>query len=178
MNLHISADVGNYIAFVVGQNLFLLKRAGSAIRNPTANVNRIRDYYRANWDIALVRLTIEGLIFWAFQYYGLAKLVSLWGWTLPSWLILPNSFITYFPLGYAADSILDWLSMSPKLPNWIRTWIAENVPQMPVGLKLQNALGEAAGKVAVAKVAAVDAKAAAEEAEDAISKAQDVAPKP
>jgi hypothetical protein len=159
---HLLSDLLNYAAFLFGQYLFLLKRAGSAIRSPNTNITTRRQYFYLNWDVALIRGVIEGLIFWACQHYGISSLIGLWGWSLPAWLVLPQNFIVYLPLGYTADSILDWISMSPKLPAFLRSWLSENVPKLNGAAKVQIKLADAA--------------AANQEAGAAIEAAQKVVP--
>lgn len=162
MSEHLQSDLWNYAAFLAGQLLFLLKRAGAAIRDPNADIKRRRDYFKQNWDTWGIRATVEFPFFYGWKHYGLATITGFFGWTPPQWFVLPDNPLTAFFLGYAADSLLDWLSMSPKLPSFVRNWIGENVPQMPGVKKLQDTLDTAA--------------AATKEAGDAISKAQEIGP--
>jgi hypothetical protein len=166
--LPIQSDLLNYAAFLGGQCLFLLKRAGSAMRNPGTNITRRRDYFRLNWDTAFIRAAMEFPFFYGYRHYGFAHLVSWMGWTPPSWFTVPDNPLISFLLGYAADSLLDWLSMSQKLPGWLRSWISENVPKLQ-GDKLQKTLDKAAN-------AADLAAQAAKEAGTQVAKAQELVP--
>jgi hypothetical protein len=164
----IESDALNYAAFLLGQFLFLLKRAGSAMRNPSTNITRRRDYFKANWDTYLIRTAIEIPIFYGYRHYGFVHLVSWTGWTPPSWFSVPDNPLISMLVGYSVDSLLDWLAMSQKLPSWLRDWIAENVPKLQ-GDKLQKQLDRAAG-------AAADAAAANKEVVKQVAKAQDLVP--
>lgn len=126
------ADALNYGAFVGGQLIFLLKRAGSAVRNPgTVYVSRWA-FFKRNWDTFLIRALIEFPFFWIWRHYSVAQILLFFGWVVPSGWTVPNNPVTAFFLGYAADSILDWISLSEKLPSWLRSWLKENVPPNPM----------------------------------------------
>jgi hypothetical protein len=165
---HLQSDLLNYLAFLGGQFLFLLKRAGSAMRNPTTNITRRRDYFKINSDTFAIRAAFEFPFFYMYRHYGFVNLVGWMGWTPPSWFTVPNNPMVAFFLGYAADSLLDWISLSQKLPSWLRSWISENVPKLQ-GDKLQKQLDKAAG-------AAADAAAANKEVVKQVAKAQDMVP--
>lgn len=122
-----------YIAFLAGQGLFLLKRADSAIRNPTTTILRRRDFLYHNWVTILVRAAIELVaVFYPWQHFSTSQILAFFGWS--AWAGLTAGFssvATAFVLGFAADSILDWISISQKTPEFLRNWIRENVPQIP-----------------------------------------------
>ncbi len=163
---HLQGDLLNYAAFLVGQFLFLLKRSGSAIRNPNSKFSRRRDYFHKNWDTAMIRAALEFPIFYGWRHYSLASVVALIGWTPPAWFTPPDNPVTALFLGYAADSILDWIAQSEKLPKAFRKMLAESVPKMDGTAVIQQTLDKAqlAGKKAVEQAAkAVDAVAVAKE---------------
>jgi hypothetical protein len=161
VTVHLEGDLLNYAAFLAGQWLFLLKRAGSAVRNPATNITRRRDFFWMNWDTVLIRTAMEFPFFYGYRHYGLANLTAWMGWTPPTWFTVPDNPLIAFFLGYAADSLLDWISMSQKLPDFLRSWISENVPKLQ-GDKLQKTLDAAA--------------ASAQETKKLVAKAQDIAP--
>jgi hypothetical protein len=140
------------------------------MRNPGTNITRRRDYFKLNWDTALIRAAMEFPFFYGYRHYGFAHLVSWMGWTPPSWFSVPDNPLISFLLGYAADSLLDWLSMSQKLPDFLRSWISENVPKLQ-GDKLQKQLDKAAD-------AAQDAAAANKAVVKEVAKAQELVPGP
>jgi len=159
-----------YLAYIFGQFLFLLKRAWSAQRNQSTAVVTIGDYFRESAVPIFIRLILEAILYFALLHYhiALAYLVSLWGWNLPKGFDISqfvNPILT-LPAGYAIDSIVDALAVSNKIPNWARTWIAENVPQLPAGVKLQNAISKATD----AATAATDAAKKTVTAIDAVAK--------
>jgi hypothetical protein len=140
---NIPADLLAYLAFLVGQLVFLLKRAGSAIRNPNTKITSRRQYLYQNWDTWSIRALIEFPFFYGFRHYSLGQLTALVGWSVPSWLVIPDNPIPCFFLGYAADSLLDWAAMSPRLPSYLKSWIGENVPKFDIPVKLQENLDKA-----------------------------------
>jgi hypothetical protein len=163
-----------YLTYVFGQFLFLLKRAWSSKRNQATAVVTVGDYFRESSVPIFIRVCLEGVLYYVMLHYHLALewLVSMWGWNLPKGFDLTqfvNPALTFFA-GYAVDSLVDALSVSNKIPSSFRGWIAENVPQLPAGVKLQQALDKAAD-------AAADSKQAAKVTEIAIAKVQDIAPK-
>jgi hypothetical protein len=142
-----------WLCFFGGQCLFLLKRAGSAIRNPGTAVHTRRQYFALNWDTILIRAAIEGVfIFYPFHKFSLEQIVGFFGWNLSSTVLAnlstaADSLVGYFAIGYASDSVLDGLSMSQKLPQFLRDWIHENVPTpAQVALAAQQGVVEAQQK--------------------------------
>jgi hypothetical protein len=163
-----------YLTYVFGQFLFLLKRAWSSKRNQATAVVTVGDYFRESSVPIFIRVCLEGVLYFGLLHYhvALAYLFNLWGWNLPKGFDISqfvNPILT-LPAGYAVDSMVDAFAVSNKVPGWLRTWIAENVPQLPAGVKLQQALDKAAD-------AAADSKQAAKVTEIAIAKVQDIAPK-
>lgn len=131
------ADAVNYGAFVAGQLLFMLKRAGSAVRNPVSVYSSKWQFFKQNLDTLLIRTVIEFPFFYGWRHYSVAQILAVWGVAMPTGWAIPNNPLASFFLGYAADSLLDWVSMSTKLPAWFRQWLSENVPHLPaVELKL------------------------------------------
>lgn len=125
-----------WLCFFGGQCLFLLKRAGSAIRNKGTAVHTRWQYFSLNWDTILIRGTIAGIfIFYPFHKFSLEQIIGFFGWNLSSTILAnlstaADSLVGYFAVGYASDSILDGLSVNQKLPQFIRNWIHENVPTL------------------------------------------------
>lgn len=172
---HVQSDVISYVAFLLGQLLFLLKRAGSAMRNPSTKILTRWDYFKNNWDTFGIRALMESPFFYGWKHYGFASFVGLFGWHMPVWMTVPDSPFTAFFLGYAADSLLDWVSMSPKLPEFFQRWVKENVPTMDSSIKLKMKLDKAAEATQEAAVATDKAVIAVEEAK-AISPSPHVGP--
>lgn len=125
-----------WLFFFGGQCLFLLKRAGSAIRNQNTAVHTRRAYFFLNWDTIIIRAAIEAFfIFFPFHHFSLAQIIGFFGWNISSSMLAnlttaADSVVAYFALGYASDSILDGLSLSNKLPQFLKDWIHENVPPL------------------------------------------------
>lgn len=176
MLTHMQADTISYAAFLAGQCLFLLKRAGSAMRNPNTDIYNRRSYFINNWDTFAIRAAMEFPFFYAWRHYGFASLIGLFGWQMPVWMAIPDSPLTAFFLGFAADSLLDWAAMSPKLPNFLRTWISENVPELNGNAKLKQKLDTAAAATKEAAVATKEAVVATNKAEAAVAEAKAISP--
>ena len=122
-----------YLTFVFGQFLFLLKRAWSAKRNQTTAITSVGDYFRESSVPIIVRVFLEGGLYYLLLHYHvlLAWMVKFWGWSLPEGFNLQeyvNPVMTFFA-GYVVDSAVDAVSVSSKIPQWLRDWIKENVPQ-------------------------------------------------
>lgn len=165
----LESDLLNYAAFVGGQMLFLLKRASSAIRNPSTNIKTRGQFFSLNGVTIMVRAAFEFPIFYGYRHYGIATMMGWFGWAAPTWLQVPTVPWVAFFIGYSADSLLDWLSLSQKLPTFLRTWLSENVPKIDGAIALQKSLDAAdeANQEAAVKV---------DEAADAIAKAKEQAP--
>lgn len=134
MSPAIRVDLLLYLVFVIGQWTFILKRAGSAIRNTNSIVTSRREFVYHNWDTILIRALIEAaVVFYPLRYFTIGQIVgflSLGNWT-PSSIALNTVLgnpIAFFAIGYGSDSILDWISLSQKLPAFLRNWLKENVP--------------------------------------------------
>jgi hypothetical protein len=120
-----------YVAFVLGQLLFVLKRAGSAIRSKTNPIKSRREYIYSNWDVLLIRLMLEGVVFIACWHIGFTKILSMFTtWQSPiSFPPLPPFYLFF---GFFIDSGLDWYGQSNIGPAFLRQFIKENVPDVQV----------------------------------------------
>lgn len=139
---HHVEDVQFYIAFIFGQFLFLLKRAGSAVRNEGTTILTRRQYFKHNLDIITVRAALESIFFYyPFRHYSIAQLIKILPFGIDitntdnPWLsfllTIPSSAVSAIGLGYVADSLLDGLSQWKRLPDFVQRWIKENVPTLP-----------------------------------------------
>jgi hypothetical protein len=133
-SLHEKGDLVYWAFFFLGQCLYVLKRAASAIRSKTNPIKSRSAFVGANWDILLIRFVLEIIVpFYPARHFNVATLAGWINFTLPSW-ISPQAhlgILGFLALGFAADAILDWVSQSEKLPVWIRNFIKEQVPQVP-----------------------------------------------
>jgi hypothetical protein len=139
MNHHLMWDLIAYGCYLLGQFLFLLKRAHSALANKSTAVTSIGSYFKYSWAPIVIRVLLEAPLFYVLRHYpaALTYLVGMWGLTIPASVSLPNNPITSFLAGYAVDSLVDWASVSPKVPAVIRGWLKENVPTLDMA-KLSN----------------------------------------
>ena len=132
LSQHFSHDIIFYLVFLCGQMLFILKRAGSAIRNQQTTITTRWQFVMFNWDTITIRGVIEfAMIFYPWRHFTMTQILSFFGYQRDP-LPIPDSPVTSLLLGYASDSLLDWLSMSQKLPSFFRDWIHENVPKLPL----------------------------------------------
>lgn len=139
---HFVGDIGFYLCFVAGQFLFMLKRAASAIRNPTNNIKTRRQFFHINWDILSIRAIVEALVvYYPWRHIGVAAILGLFHIdTSQGWIHIllgtgiGSGAIAAVAIGYASDSGLDGISQYKKLPDWLRRWIAENIPPAPPAL--------------------------------------------
>jgi hypothetical protein len=133
---HFTQDLLLYICFIAGQLLFILRRAGLAIRSLTNPIKTRRQFLYENWDKLLVR-ALAGAVLIYFPWRHIS-LITILGWlhidASIGWLAVlvgsgeASGIVATAALGYASDSLLDWLSISPKIPDWLRRWMRENIP--------------------------------------------------
>jgi hypothetical protein len=133
LDAHSTQDIVNYAVFLIGQWLFVLKRAGSAIRNPKSTITTRRQYVYHNWDTILIRGAIEAAaIFYPLAHFSIAQIAGFFALTVPAALGGSLSGVVgFFFAGFGSDSFLDWLVVSGKLPSFIANFIKENVPTLP-----------------------------------------------
>ena len=138
---HSLEDILLYIPFLVGQGIYIMKRAGFSMRAGRAKTRR--QYVYQNWDILAFRSVLEFLtIYMPIRHYSPAQVLGVFhiDVTGVSWLdFMQNAVSSPWSLlgaGIAADGLFDWLvdwaSRSPKVPDAVKNWLKENVPQMPM----------------------------------------------
>jgi hypothetical protein len=131
MSLHQKQDIAYYLAFLIGQLLFLLKRASSAIRSKSNPIKSRRAFFAQNWDILSIRVALEAAIFVLVRHVGLSDLIAMFtNWKMP--IQLPQSGFGFGCMGYAVDSVVDWFAVSSKCPALLQRWIKENIPDVQV----------------------------------------------
>lgn len=130
-----------FIPFLLGQFVYILKRAGFSMRAGRCSTRRA--YIYQNWDIITFRLACElVLIYFPVRHFSVDQILSILHIDLSSisWLrFLANpvaSPVSLFGIGIGSDGLFDWLvdwaSRSPKIPQVIKNWLTENVPPMPM----------------------------------------------
>src|SRR5258708_37964665 len=100
---HLQADFAYYAAFLSGQGLFVLKRAASAIRSKTNPIKSRRAYAYANWDILLIRASLELPIFWIYRHESIGTVAGWMGLNLPVAFSLPVNPLVAVMIGYLSD---------------------------------------------------------------------------
>lgn len=136
---HFRWDVILWLVFFCGQCVYILKRAAMAIRSKTNPIKSRRAFLYANWDILAIRSTVEFiLIFYPLRHLNMGTLASLMHFTLPSWIPTDGHLGAwgFFACGIASDVLLDWIGENDKVPNVIRQFIKENVPNVPAAVAL------------------------------------------
>lgn len=124
-----------YAAFIFGQFLFLLKRANSAKQNQSTVVTSTWQFFKLSAIPIFVRGVLEFFAFILLRHYpgAIGWVIGWWGWNLPAGaagaLNQPIFFVFWLFAGYVADSMLDRLSVSKKVPASVQAWIRENVPR-------------------------------------------------
>ncbi len=134
---HAKADLFFYVFFLLGQFVFALSRASKAIRSKENPVKTRREFFYHNWDVLLIRAGIEFVLFFLpWRHYSTATLLSYFGLSSDNFVVNLLTIASESPsgagaLGFAADSLFDWLSLSEKIPGFLRNWIKENIPGAP-----------------------------------------------
>ena len=121
-----------WLVFFLGQCLFILKRAGSAIRSQTNPIKTRRAFLVANWDILLIRTAMEFVFYYVLRHVNSGNLAGFFHIPLPSFIPADSHMpmVGMFFSGYFSDSGLDWVSQWSKLPQWAQKMIKENVPDL------------------------------------------------
>lgn len=126
-------DLLFWIAFLVGQCVWVFICACAAIRSKTNPLKRRVDYVKLNWDILAIRFFFEALlIFFPWRHIGPQDILKFFGQTWQWPFGSSTGPGVYLVLGVAADSLFNAVSKSKKLPEWLRQWIQEKVPQVPM----------------------------------------------
>src|SRR5438445_13746747 len=118
-------DIVYWIAFLLGQGLFLLKRADLGRKSPLNGLPSISAFFVLNWITILYRSVVEvGLVLYPYRHVDINVLVVKIGWHLP--FAIPQSIVIAFFLGLFSDYLMDWVAMQYSL----------------VGIKIQKFLKE------------------------------------
>jgi hypothetical protein len=128
MTQHEVYDLLFYLLFLGGQLIFILKLADSAARGHNGITSRMQ-YLSMNWVPLLIRMMFESLFFFAYRHYTVLTGEPWFPSWLPHWNP-PQYGVLFAPFGYLSDSVLDWVSMYPKVPAWIKA----QIPAVPQGL--------------------------------------------
>lgn len=128
---HQIGDLAYWLVFFAGQCLWLLVCAAAAVRSVHNPIKRRRDYVAANWDIFLIRFTLEIVFYVIWRHYSLNDFLALIGqtWRVP--FAGSGGPVAVFFLGFGADSLIGVVSHWNKLPDGLRSWIQERIPQVP-----------------------------------------------
>jgi hypothetical protein len=134
--------------FFAGQCLWLLVCAAAAVRSVHNPIKRRRDYVATNWDIFLIRFSLEIVFYVIWRHYSLNDFLALIGqtWRVP--FAGSGGPVAVFFLGFGADSLIGVVSHWNKLPTGLRSWIQERIPQVP-----QQIVAEVETKTTITPVA-------------------------
>ena len=134
ISTHLQGDLAYYLMFFLGQCLYILKRAAMAIRSKTNPIKSRRDFVTTNWDILTIRIILEFPIYFIWRHYTMAQIMTWFHLTMTFPFLNGSSQggpFAYFILGFASDTIADWISTSDSIPGWLKGWIKEQIPEVP-----------------------------------------------
>jgi hypothetical protein len=142
MNVHQSQDLLLYVPFLLGQFIYIMKRAGFSMRAGRAP-SRWQYIYR-NWDILAFRSVLEFIfIYMPIRHFSPDQILGLFhidisGISVFSFLQNPvSSPVSLLAAGIGSDGMFDWLvdwaSRSTKVPTGLKNWLTENVAKTPNG---------------------------------------------
>lgn len=132
---HHLGDLIYWFIFFLGECLWVFSCAAAAIRSKSNPLKTRRQYVALNWDIYLIRFACEFGIYFAWRHVALN--------TILSYFHLPYQFspdqggpgaggpVAAFFLGLGADVIFNTLSHWQKLPDQLRMFIQEKIPDVP-----------------------------------------------
>lgn len=138
---HQTEDILLYLVFLLGQLIYMMKRAGFSMRAGRAP-SRWR-YITNNWDILTFRTVLEFIVVYVpIRHYSPNQILGIFHIDLSniSWLWFLNtsvsSPISVLAAGIGSDGIFDWFvdwaSRSPRVPDAIKKWLSEEIPPMPL----------------------------------------------
>lgn len=137
LTAHQVNDLLLYLPFLIGQLLYIMKRAGFSMRAGRAPSRRA--YVYQNWDILTFRTALEIGIYYVVRHYSLVQIIGFFHLNLSgiSWLSFLDSPvespIALFFVGVGSDSSVDWAvdwasrDQNTKVPQWVKNWLKENI---------------------------------------------------
>lgn len=133
-------DIIYWLAFALGQALFLLKRADLAAKSPLNGVRTKRNFFYLNWVTIIYRSAVEFVFpFYVFRHVDPNVLMAGMSWHLP--FSIPQNGVFFFVLGLFSDLIMDWAAMQKSVMGIpVPSWLKENIPQLPEVTKLVSDL--------------------------------------
>ncbi len=135
MSLHHWGDLIYWAFFFLGECLWVLVCAAAAIRSKSNPLKTRREYLARNWDIYLIRFAVE------IAFYAIWRHVALN--TVAAFVHFPYQIppemggagaggpLAAFFLGFGADSLIGLASHWNRLPEQLRSWIQERIPDVP-----------------------------------------------
>lgn len=137
-------DIGYWLAFALGQLLFLLKRADLARKSPLNGLPTIKAFFALNWITILYRSVLEfGLILYPYRHMDINSLIDKIGW-LPDSIRIPQSVVLAFFLGLFSDYLMDWIAMQDSIAGFkIPKFLKESIPQLPAVKQLVDTMAAA-----------------------------------
>lgn len=123
--MQILFDVACWIAFILGQGLFVLRRCGLAVRSTKNPLPSRGAYLALNWDIIVIRTALEQAFFWLWKIHLLGQFVALFGIAIPHYIAVPYHPMVAFIFGFFVDAGLDRVLDSPRVPDSFKERIPE-----------------------------------------------------
>lgn len=122
---HVHPHLTLVMLFLLGQALYILKRAAMAIRSPLNPATSRRSFLARNWDVILIRVGAAQTGFWLWISYpdGLSRIAQVAGVHLD--LTIPAKPVVALVSGVCSDAILDWIA--EKIPA-----LKRELPAVPV----------------------------------------------
>jgi hypothetical protein len=117
-----------WIWFIIGELIYILKRAYYLITGPNPIANDYKQFLQRCWVPLLIRAITGAGVYWlTFYPEVLSEAISLVGLNIQLHSPIPHYAVVALFFGMGMDSILDFaLSKVPYLKDWL--------PQMPAPL--------------------------------------------
>ena len=135
MSQHQLGDLIYWFMFFLGECMWVLVCAAAAIRSQHNPLKSRRQYVAQNWDIYLVRFSVEIIFYALWRHVALNTVLATINipWQLPINAGGPGSGgpLAAFFIGFGADSLIGVASHWDKLPLAMRQWIQERIPSVP-----------------------------------------------
>lgn len=133
MSSEMIVDLVLWVFFFLGQCMWILKCAAAAIRSKNSPVNTRFGFIAANWDIFVIRMSIELIPFWILRHVSIDSILGWFGSTAPKWIPMGigESWLLFFLAGLGADIAIDSLAQSNWIPEKWRKRLKEEIPEIP-----------------------------------------------
>lgn len=123
--------IGYWLIFFLGTCGWLLVCAGAAVRSKHNPLKSRMEYVYMNWDIFLVRQIPDLIIFTIWRYVTLKDIFAALHVPIGLPISGNGGLVAALCLGFSADALTAYALKSKYVPDAIRQWVQERIPELP-----------------------------------------------